>query len=307
MPFNKADKIWMNGKLVNWDDAKIHVLSHVVHYGSSVFEGMRCYNTPKGPACFRLQEHTDRLFNSAKIYRMEIPFSKDDINEAVLNLIAVNKLEECYIRPIVYRGYDTLGVDPRKCPVDVTIAAWSWGKYLGEDAMDNGVSVCVSSWNRNAPNTMPMMAKAGANYMNSQLIKLEAISHGYVEGIALDTRGMVSEGSGENIFVVQRGALVTPSFCCSILPGITRNTVIVLAHETGMKVIEQPIPREALYIADEVFFTGSAAEITPISKIDGIVIGTGKAGEYTKKLQKKFFDIVEGRMPDEHQWLTFVR
>jgi branched-chain amino acid aminotransferase len=307
MPFNKADKIWMNGKLVNWDDAKIHVLSHVVHYGSSVFEGMRCYNTPKGPACFRLQEHTDRLFNSAKIYRMEIPFSKDDINEAILKLISVNKLEECYIRPIAYRGYDTLGVDPRKCPVDVTIAAWAWGKYLGEDAMENGVSVCVSSWNRNAPNTMPMMAKAGANYMNSQLIKLEAISHGYVEGIALDTRGMVSEGSGENIFVVQRGALVTPSFCCSILPGITRNTVIALAFETGMKVIEQPIPREALYIADEVFFTGSAAEITPISKIDGIVIGNGKAGEYTKKLQKRFFDIVEGRMPDQHQWLTFVR
>lgn len=307
MPFNKADKIWMNGKLVNWDDAKIHVLSHVVHYGSSVFEGMRCYNTPKGPACFRLQEHTDRLFNSAKIYRMEIPFSKDDINEAILNLIAVNKLKECYIRPIAYRGYDTLGVDPRKCPVDVTIAAWAWGKYLGEDAMENGVSVCVSSWNRNAPNTMPMMAKAGANYMNSQLIKLEAISHGYVEGIALDTRGMVSEGSGENIFVVQRGALVTPSFCCSILPGITRNTVIALASETGMKVIEQPIPREALYIADEVFFTGSAAEITPISRIDGIVIGNGKAGEYTKKLQKRFFDIVEGRMPDQHQWLTFVR
>jgi branched-chain amino acid aminotransferase len=307
MPFNKADKIWMNGKLVNWDDAKIHVLSHVVHYGSSVFEGMRCYKTPKGPACFRLQEHTDRLFNSAKIYRMEIPFSRDEINEAILNLIAVNKLDECYIRPIVYRGYDTLGVDPRKCPVDVTLAAWSWGKYLGEDAMDNGVSVCVSSWNRNAPNTMPMMAKAGANYMNSQLIKLEAISHGYVEGIALDTRGMVSEGSGENIFVVQRGALVTPSFCCSILPGITRNTVITLALETGMKVIEQPIPREALYIADEVFFTGSAAEITPISRIDGIVIGSGKAGDYTKKLQKRFFDIVEGRMPDEHHWLTFVR
>ncbi|NMC42308.1 MAG: branched-chain amino acid transaminase [candidate division Zixibacteria bacterium] len=307
MPFNKADKIWMNGKMVNWDDAKIHVLSHVIHYGSSVFEGMRCYNTPKGPACFRLQEHTDRLFNSAKIYRMEIPFTRDQINEAILSLIAVNKLNECYIRPIVYRGYDTLGVDPRKCPVDVTIAAWSWGKYLGEDAMDNGVSVCVSSWNRNAPNTMPMMAKAGANYMNSQLIKLEAISHGYVEGIALDTRGMVSEGSGENIFVVQRGALVTPSFCCSILPGITRNTVITLAYETGMKVIEQPIPREALYIADEVFFTGSAAEITPISRIDGIEIGTGKAGEYTKKLQKRFFDIVEGRMPDEHHWLTFVR
>lgn len=307
MPFNKVDKIWMNGQLVNWDDAKIHVLSHVIHYGSSVFEGLRCYKTPKGSACFRLQEHTDRLFNSAKIYRMEIPFTKQVINEAVLNLIAVNKLESCYVRPIVYRGYDTLGVDPRKCPVDVTLAAWPWGKYLGEEAMKEGVSVCVSSWHRNAPDTMPMMAKAGANYMNSQLIKLEALSHGYVEGIALDTRGMVSEGSGENLFVVMKGTLVTPSFCCSILPGITRNTIITLAKEMDLKVIEQPIPREALYIADEVFFTGSAAEVTPISKIDGIQIGIGKAGEITKELQMRFFDIVEGRAEDRHGWLTYVK
>jgi len=307
MPFNKVDKIWMNGKLVNWDDAKIHVLSHVIHYGSSVFEGMRCYKTPKGSACFRLQEHTDRLFNSAKIYRMEIPFTKQEINEAILDLIAVNKLDSCYVRPIVYRGYDTLGVDPRKCPVDVTLAAWPWGKYLGEEAMEQGVSVCVSSWHRNAPDTMPMMAKAGANYMNSQLIKLEALSHGYVEGIALDTRGMVSEGSGENLFVVMKGTLVTPSFCCSILPGITRNTIITLAKEMDIKVIEQPIPREALYIADEVFFTGSAAEVTPISKIDGVQIGIGKAGEITKELQRRFFDIVEGRTEDKHGWLTFVK
>ena len=307
MPFNKADKIWMNGKLVNWDDAKIHVLSHVVHYGSSVFEGLRCYKTPKGSACFRMPEHTERLFNSAKIYRMEIPFAKEDINKAIVETIAVNKLESCYIRPIAYRGYDTLGVDPRKCPVDVTIAAWAWGKYLGDAAMEDGVSVCVSSWHRNAPNTMPMMAKAGANYMNSQLIKLEAISHGYVEGIALDTRGMVSEGSGENLFVIMKGSLITPSFCCSILPGITRNTVITLAREMDMKVIEQPIPREALYIADEVFFTGSAAEITPISKIDGVVIGNGKIGPYTKDIQKRFFDIVEGRVPDKYDWLTYIK
>ncbi len=306
MPFNKADRIWMNGKLVNWDDATIHVLSHVVHYGSSIFEGQRCYNTPKGSACFRLQEHTDRLFNSAKIYRMEIPFTKEEINRAELDLIAVNKLDSCYIRPVVYRGYDSLGVDPRSCPVDVTIAVWPWGKYLGEEALEQGVSVCVSSWHRNAPNTMPMMAKAGANYMNSQLIKLEALSHGYVEGIGLDTRGMVSEGSGENLFVVMKGALITPSFCCSILPGITRNTVITLAKDMGIKVIEQPIPREALYIADEVFFTGSAAEITPISKIDGITIGKGKAGEITRRLQKRFFDIVEGRVEDKYGWLTFV-
>ena len=306
MPFNKADRIWMNGKLVNWDDATIHVLSHVVHYGSSIFEGQRCYNTPKGSACFRLQEHTDRLFNSAKIYRMEIPFTKEEVNRAELDLIAVNKLDSCYIRPVVYRGYDSLGVDPRSCPVDVTIAVWPWGKYLGEEALEQGVSVCVSSWHRNAPNTMPMMAKAGANYMNSQLIKLEALSHGYVEGIGLDTRGMVSEGSGENLFVVMKGALITPSFCCSILPGITRNTVITLAKDMGIKVIEQPIPREALYIADEVFFTGSAAEITPISKIDGITIGKGKAGEITRRLQKRFFDIVEGRVEDKYGWLTFV-
>ncbi len=306
MAFNKVDKIWMNGQFVNWDDAKIHVLSHVVHYGSSIFEGQRCYSTPKGPALFRLDEHIIRLFNSAKIYRMEIPFTKEEINQAIIDLIAVNKLDSCYVRPVVYRGYENLGVDPRNCPVDVTLAAWPWGKYLGEEAMENGVSVCVSSWNRNAPNTMPMMAKAGANYMNSQLIKLEAISHGYVEGIALDVYGMVSEGSGENIFLIQRGNLITPSFGSSVLPGITRRTVITLAKEMGLKVIEEPVPREALYIADEVFFTGSAAEITPISKIDGIVIGNGKAGEISKKLQKAYFDIVEGRAEDKHGWLTMV-
>ena len=306
MAFNKVDKIWMNGQFVNWDDAKIHVLSHVVHYGSSVFEGQRCYNTAKGPALFRLKEHTIRLFNSAKIYRMNIPFSQEEINQAIVDLVAVNRLESCYVRPVVYRGYESLGVDPRPCPVDVTIAAWPWGKYLGEEAMEKGVSVCVSSWNRNAPNTMPMMAKAGANYMNSQLIKLEAISHGYVEGIALDVYGMVSEGSGENVFLVQRGNLITPSFGSSVLPGITRRTVTTIAKEMGLNVIEEPVPREALYIADEVFFTGSAAEITPISKIDGITIGEGKAGEITRKLQKAYFDIVEGRAEDTHGWLTMV-
>jgi len=306
MAFNKVDKIWMNGQFVNWDDAKIHVLSHVVHYGSSVFEGQRCYKTPAGPACFRLKEHTERLFNSAKIYRMQIPFTQDQINKAILDLIAVNKLDECYIRPVVYRGYENLGVDPRACPVDVTIAAWPWGKYLGEEAMEKGVSVCVSSWNRNAPNTMPMMAKSGANYMNSQLIKLEAISHGYVEGIALDVHGLVSEGSGENIFLVRRGNLITPSFGSSVLPGITRRTIIKLAHDMGINVIEEPVPREALYIADEVFFTGSAAEVTPISQIDGITIGPGRAGEITRKLQKMYFDIVQGRAADKYGWLTMV-
>jgi branched-chain amino acid aminotransferase len=307
MPFQKVEKIWMNGKLVNWDDARIHVLSHVVHYGSSLFEGERCYKTKKGPACFRLEAHTDRLFNSCKIYRMEIPFSKDEINQAKLNLIKLNKLEECYIRPVVYRGYEQLGVDPTGCPVDVAIAVWRWGTYLGKGALENGVSVCVSSWNRMAPNTFPAMAKSGANYMNAQLIKLEAKSHGYVEGIALDVYGYVSEGTGENVFIVRDGALITPPFGASILPGIIRNTVITLAHEMEIKVIEENIPREALYIADEVFFTGSAAEITPITSIDGIPVGDGKRGSITKKLQDKFFAIVAGEEEDTHGWLTYVK
>jgi branched-chain amino acid aminotransferase len=307
MPFQKVEKIWMNGKLVNWDDARIHVLSHVVHYGSSLFEGERCYKTKKGPACFRLEAHTDRLFNSCKIYRMEIPFSKEEINQAKLNLIKLNKLEECYIRPVVYRGYDQLGVDPTGCPVDVAIAVWRWGTYLGKGALENGVSVCVSSWNRMAPNTFPAMAKSGANYMNAQLIKLEAKSHGYVEGIALDVYGYVSEGTGENVFIVRDGTLITPPFGASILPGIIRNTVITLAHEMEIKVIEENIPREALYIADEVFFTGSAAEITPITSIDGIPVGDGKRGPITKKLQDKFFAIVAGEEEDTHGWLTCVK
>ncbi len=307
MPFEKVEKIWMNGKLVNWDDAKIHVLSHVVHYGSSLFEGARCYKTQNGPAIFRLKAHTDRLFNSCKIYRMEIPFTKEEINQAIIDLIRIHKLEECYIRPVVYRGYEQLGVDPTGCPVDVSIAVWRWGTYLGPEALENGVPVCVSSWNRMAPNTMPAMAKSGANYMNAQLIKLEAKEHGYVEGIALDVFGFVSEGSGENVFIVRDGTLITPPFSSSILPGIVRNTVITLAHEMGIKVIEESIPREALYIADEVFFTGSAAEITPINSIDRIQIGDGKRGPITKKLQESFFNIVSGEAEDKHNWLTYVK
>ena len=301
-----TEYIWMNGKLVKWEDAKIHICSHVIHYGSSVFEGMRVYKTAKGPVAFRMRDHSQRLFNSAKIYRMKIPFTVDQIDEAILNTIGANGLEECYVRPVVYRGFGTLGVDPSSCPVDVAIATWPWGKYLGEDAMENGVSVCFSSWNRIAPNTMPAMAKAGANYMNSQLIKMEAISHGYAEGIALDVSGNVSEGSAENIFLVRRGALITPTFSASILPGITRSSVIRLAEDMGIKVIEQNVPREALYLADEVFFTGSAAEITPISRIDNIVIGEGKAGPITKKLQAAFFDVVGGRTKDKYGWLTPV-
>ncbi|MEW6413059.1 MAG: branched-chain amino acid transaminase [Candidatus Zixiibacteriota bacterium] len=301
-----VEYIWMNGKLVKWDDAKIHVLSHVVHYGTSVFEGMRCYKTPKGPACFRLNDHTQRLRDSAKIYRMRIPYTDEEINEAILNLIGANKLGACYVRPVVYRGYKVLGVDPTPCPVEFAIGTWAWGKYLGEDAMENGVSVCFSSWNRIAPNTMPAMAKAGGNYLNSGLIKMEAASHGYVEGIALDVNGNVSEGSAENIFLVRKGALITPTFAASILPGITRSSVIRLAEEMGIKVIEQNVPREAVYLSDEVFFTGSAAEITPISKVDNIQIGSGKRGPITEALQKAFFDIIEGRAKDRFGWLTYV-
>ena len=306
MAMEKVDKIWMNGALVDWDDATIHVLSHVVHYGSSVFEGLRCYKTKNGPAVFRLPEHTDRLFNSAKIYRMTPSYTPSEINKAILELISINGLEECYIRPVVYRGYGSLGVNPTSCPIEIAIGAWKWGAYLGPEAMENGVDVCVSSWNRMAPNTFPAMAKSGANYMNSQLIKMEALSHGYVEGIALDTYGHVSEGSGENIFMVQNGVLITPPFGSSILPGITRNTVIALARELGIKVIEEEIPREALYIADEVFFTGSAAEITPIATIDKIPIGKGGRGPLTKTLQEQFFGILSGDQPDTFNWLTYV-
>lgn len=306
MAFNKVEYVWMNGKMVKWDDAKIHVLSHVVHYGSSIFEGQRCYKTPKGPACFRLMEHIDRLWDSCKIYRMEIPFTKRQIFDSILELIAINKLEECYVRPVVYRGYDSLGVDPRGCPIDVAIACWVWGKYLGPEALENGVKVCVSSWNRNAPNTTPMMAKSGANYMNGQLIKMEAIARGCAEGIGLDIYGHVSEGSAQNIFIVSNGVLVTPPFSASILPGITRRSVIKLAEDMDIRVIEENIPREALYIADEVFFTGSAAEITPVAEIDGIKIGNGKRGVMTEKLQKRFFDILEGRAEDIYGWLTYV-
>jgi len=306
MAFKDSGKIWMNGKMVDWKDANIHVCSHVIHYGSSVFEGMRAYKTSKGTAVFRLGAHIERLINSAKIYRMEVPYSVDELCRASLDTIRENELESCYIRPVVYRGYDSLGVDPRPCPVDAAIAVWEWGKYLGEEALEKGVEVCVSSWNRIAPNTLPAMAKCGANYMNSQLIKMEAIARGCVEGIALDSIGNVSEGSGENLFIVRDGALITPPFDASILPGITRNTIMQFAMELGIKVIEANIPREALYIADEVFFTGSAAEITPISMIDKIKIGEGQRGPITEKLQHRFFEYLSGDVPDTYGWLDMV-
>ncbi len=305
-PEDEKGKIWYNGKLLDWKDAKIHVMSHVIHYGTSVFEGLRCYDTAQGAATFRLKDHVRRLFDSAKIYRMPIPFTQDEIFQACHETIRVNKLKSAYVRPIAFRGYNTLGVDPTDCPVDVVIGTMNWGAYLGEEAINVGVDVRVSSWTRIAPNTFPAMAKCGANYMNSQLIKLEAMVDGYVEGIALDAAGYVSEGSGENIFVIRDGIIYTPPLGASVLPGITRDSVITLAREMGYEVVEKIVPRELLYIADEVFFTGSAAEISPIKSIDRIPIGEGKRGPITQKLQRRLFDIVEGKADDKYGWLDFV-
>ena len=304
--FEESAKLWFSGRIIDWKDATIHVMSHVVHYGSAVFEGLRCYDTPKGPVIFRLKEHIRRLFNSAKIYRIEIPFSYEEVFEANIEVIKLNGWKEAYLRPIVFRGYDSLGVAPGDCPIEVVVGAWKWGKYLGPEALANGVDVRVSSWTRMAPNTFPALAKCGANYMNSQLIKTEAMADGYVEGIALDTNGYVSEGSGENIFLFYEGKLLTPPLGASVLPGITRNTVITLAKELDYEVIETLIPREMLYIADEVFFTGSAAEVTPIRSIDRITIGSGKRGPVTEQLQERFFAYVNGELPDKHGWLTLI-
>jgi branched-chain amino acid aminotransferase len=306
MAVQKTSRIWHNGKFIAWDDARIHVLSHVVSYGSSVFEGIRCYDTPGGPAIFRLKEHTQRLLNSAKIYRMEVGYTLEQLMDAMRELVRVNHNAACYLRPIILRGLGDMGVHAGKCPIEVYLATWEWGKYLGKDALENGVDVCVSSWNRFAPNTLPAMAKAGANYMNSQLVRMEAVANGYHEGIALDVNGLVSEGSGENIFVVSNGTIYTPPIGCSVLPGITRDSVVQLARDLHIPVVEQAIAREAMYIADEVFFTGTAAEITPIRSIDKITVGAGHRGPVTQTLQEEFFAIIEGRKQDRHGWLYAV-
>jgi branched-chain amino acid aminotransferase len=302
-----TEKIWHNGRFIDWKDATIHVLSHVVSYGSSVFEGVRCYSTPAGPAVFRPREHMRRLLDSAKIYRMEnIGFTIDQLCDAMLELVRVNKMDSCYFRPIVLRGYGDVGVYGHKNPIEVYVACWEWGKYLGEEALSQGVDVCVSSWTRLAPNTLPALAKAGANYMNSQLIRMEAAINGYAEGIALDSNGYVSEGSGENIFVVRDGKIHTPPLGASVLPGITRDSVLTLARDLGIPVVETIIPREMLYIADEVFFTGTAAEITPIRSIDRIQIGSGRRGPVAEKLQKVFFELIDGTREDAYGWLSHV-
>jgi len=299
-------KIWYDGKLVDWEDATIHVLSHVVHYGSAVFEGVRCYDLPAGPAVFRMNDHVKRLFDSAKIYRMDVPFKPEEIAEAMLETVRANDLKSCYIRPLIFRGLGSMGVNPLDCPVNCVIATWYWGKYLGEEAMEKGVSVRISSWHRPAPNTFPTLAKAGGNYLNSQLVKIEAANDGFDEGIALDHYGFVSEGSGENVFLVRNGVIYTPPSSSSILPGITRHCVFTLARELGIRIHQQVIPREALYVADEVFFSGTAAEITPVTRIDNIVVGNGLRGPVTEQIQSAFFGIIEGKTEDRYDWLTAV-
>jgi branched-chain amino acid aminotransferase len=308
MPIAATQFIWFNGKLVPWEKATVHVLSHALHYGSSVFEGVRAYATPKGVAIFRLSEHTRRLYDSAKIYRINIPYTPEQLNAAQREVIAVNGLKNgAYLRPVAFRGYGEIGVAPKiEPPVDVAVAAWEWGKYLGADSEAEGVDVCVSSWQRVAPNTIPAMAKAAGNYLSSQLISLEAKRLGFAEGIGLAPDGTVSEGAGENLFVIRDGVIHTPGFAHSVLGGITRDSVIRLARDMGFEVRESSVPREMLYIADEVFFTGTAAEVTPIRSVDRITVGSGRRGPITEKLQKAFFGLFTGVTPDKYGWLEPV-
>jgi len=306
MPFPGASKIWLNGKLVAWDDANVHIASHVVHYGSAVFEGARCYKTPKGSAFLRLDAHVRRLYDSARIYRMEYHLDQEGFTKAVIDTVQANGLEACYIRPLLYRGYHELGVNPLTCPVDAAILVWEWGAYLGPEALEQGVDVRVSSWQRSAPNTFPAMAKTSANYANSALIKMEAVLEGYSEGIALDTSGHISEGSGQNLFIIRDRILYTPPVSASVLPGITRDSVMTLAKDLGFEVREEHLPREMLYIADETFFVGTAAEITPIRSVDKIPVGNGRRGPVTAALQQAFFDYVNGVVPDRYGWLLPV-
>ena len=305
MPIQTTSNIWHNGQLIPWEKAQIHVMSHVVHYGSSVFEGIRCYTQGSaGAGIFRLQDHMQRLLFSAKIYRMPIAYSVEQLNEAVVAVVEANGVAPCYVRPIAFRGYGEIGVNPLTSPVEVYIANFPWGKYVPGN---EGADVCISSWNRLAPNTMPSLAKAGANYMNSQLIRMEADMNGYVEGIALDTNGYLSEGSGENLFLVRNGVLYTTPLANSVLNGITRDSILVLARQMGIPVVEQAMPRELLYICDEAFFTGTAAEVTHLRSVDRIMVGDGTMGPITTALHKAFFEIVHGLAPDRYNWLTPVK
>jgi branched-chain amino acid aminotransferase len=307
MTLNYGKFIWKDDTFVKWEDAHIHIMSHVIHYGSSVFEGIRSYDTHLGPAIYRLEDHIQRLYDSAKIYRMDVEWQVTDLCRACVETVKKNAFGACYIRPVVLRGFGSFGVNPFENPLETYIAVWEWGTYLGSDALENGVDVCVSTWKRIAPNTLPALAKAGANYMNSQLIKMEAVLNGFSEGISLDNQGYVAEGSGENLFIVNKGMVYTPPVSSSILPGLTRDTVMYLLADLGLEVKEMAIPREMLYVSDEVFFTGTAAEITPIRSIDKISIGNGKRGVVTEKVQKAFFNIFNGKQPVPEKWLTPIK
>src|SRR4030081_903981 len=306
-----CDVVWHDGEFIKWNDARVHVMSHLLHYGSSIFEGIRCYATKQGPAVFRLREHMQRFLNSAKIYRMDHEWTLEGLSDASTELVRRSGLDQCYIRPILFRSLDekrpAFGVNPFPNPLACYIGAWDWGNYLGDEAIEKGVDVGVSTWNRLTPNSMPAMAKSGANYMNSQLIKMEALLNGYSEGIALDDRGFVSEGSGENFFMVGGGVVMPPPLSSSILPGITRDSVIQICQELGIPIKERSIQRAALYVADELFFSGTAAEITPIRTVDRIQIGSGGRGEITAKIQKVFFEITSGEREAPGPWLTYVR
>lgn len=299
--------IWRDGEFVAWKDATVHVLAHSMQFGSAVFEGIRCYATPNGPAVFRLEDHLQRLFDSCRIYRMEVPFGADELVAATCETVERNRLDACYIRPMVLRGYGAAGMVPFASPVEVFIPCWPWGAYLGEGALENGVDACVSSWNRMAPNTTPSVAKIAGNYLGGQLIKMEALANGFDEAIALGRDGLISEGSGQNVFLVKRGVLYTTPLNGTLLPGITRDSVMTLARDAGIEVREVPLQREMLYTADELFLTGTASEVTPVRSVDRIAVGTGRAGDLTMRLQRAFLDLVHGRSPDSHGWLTFVR
>jgi branched-chain amino acid aminotransferase len=306
MGFPGTGKVWMNGSLIDWKDANVHIASHVIHYGSGVFEGARCYDTKTGPACFRLDEHIRRLMESARIYRMDPPYDAATIRQAVLDTIVANSYKACYIRPIVYRGCDTLGVNPFPCPVDVAILLWEWPSMFSTESLEQGVDVKVSTWTRIAPNTLPALAKSVANYANSQLIKMEALVEGYSEAIALDSSGALSEGSGQNLFLVRDGILYTPPVASSVLGGITRDSVVTIARDLGFELREQVLPREMLYLAEEAFFVGTAVEVTPIRSVDKIKVGRGARGPITQAIQSRFFDIVRGDTPDDYGWLTYI-
>lgn len=302
-----ADYIWKNGEMIEWDKATVHVTAHALHYGSSVFEGIRAYATPDGPAVFRLQPHTQRLVNSCKIARIDLEYTADQINQAILETIRRNGHEACYVRPLVFRGANKLGLEGRQNPTEVVIITMEWGRYLGSEAIDNGVDVQVSSWRRIAPDTFASLAKIGGQYVNSQFISMEAHDNGFSEGIALDINGYVSEGAGENLFVIYDGVVYTPGAWASILLGVTRDTVLTLLQDLGYTVRYEPIARDMLYLADEMFFTGTAAEITPIRSVDRIPVGNGKPGPITQAVQREFFGITSGKTPDRHGWLTYVR